>query len=209
MSTQTRRPRPTVPVPEAIKAAALELFVAHGYENTSVDQIVAAAGVTKGAMYHHFTSKNDLLFDIYDRLLTTQSAHLIAIASGPGTARERLRASAVDVITTSLAARAEATVFFRSRHLLQPASQEEFAARRREYSRVFAALLAEGVAEGSVRADLPPVAVEGYFFGAVHYLAEWYDERGPLSPDRVADIYADLLLSSVAPGVAPGVAPDA
>lgn len=202
MKSQTRRPRSGLPVPDAIKAAALELFVAHGFENTSVDQIVAAAGVTKGAMYHHFSSKNELLFDIYDRLLTTQSEHLAAIVAGPGTARERLRAAAVDVIVTSLAAHAEATVFFRSRHLLQPASQEEFTTRRRAYSRMFEELLAEGVAEGSVRADLPPIAVEGYFFGAVHYLAEWYDERGALGPAQIADIYADLLLSSVAPPVA-------
>lgn len=199
MTSQPRRPRPTVPVPEAIKSAALALFVEHGYENTSVDQIVAAAGVTKGAMYHHFSSKNDLLADIYDRLLTIQSDHLAAIVAGGGTARERLRAAAVDVIATSLAARAEATVFFRSRHLLLPAMQADFAARRRDYSRMFEDLLREGVAEGSVRDDLPPIAVEAYFFGAVHYLAEWYDERGPLAPGDVADIYADLLLSSVTP----------
>lgn len=194
-----RRQRGGVSVPDAIKTAALDLFVRHGFENTSVDAIVGAAGVTKGAMYHHFTSKQDLLFDIYDRLIAEQSAHLDEITGRPAPAAERLRAAAVDVILTSLSARAEATVFFRSRHLLSPENAARVGAQRRAYSHRFQQLLREGVAEGVVRGDLPVVVLEGYFFGAVHYLAEWYDDRGTIPPEQLADAYAELMLASVRP----------
>jgi len=43
-------------------AAARHLFAVHGYEATSVSDIAKAAGYTKGALYAHFTSKEDLLF---------------------------------------------------------------------------------------------------------------------------------------------------
>ncbi|MGI8958999.1 MAG: TetR/AcrR family transcriptional regulator [Bryobacteraceae bacterium] len=46
--------------PEEIAAAALNLFCKRGYNVTTIDEI-AAAGVTKGAVYHHFDSKEDLL----------------------------------------------------------------------------------------------------------------------------------------------------
>lgn len=52
---------PNSSVEDAARTAAVELFARHGIANTSVQQIVEAAGVTKGAMYHYFRSKDDLL----------------------------------------------------------------------------------------------------------------------------------------------------
>jgi AcrR family transcriptional regulator len=63
-------------VAEDVTHAAVELFAAQGYAKTSVQQIVDAAGVTKGAMYHYFESKDDLLFPICERMLWLQKSHL-------------------------------------------------------------------------------------------------------------------------------------
>jgi AcrR family transcriptional regulator len=48
--------------------AARELFGARGYNDTSLDDIVAAAGVTKGALYHHFESKEDLFRALFEQV---------------------------------------------------------------------------------------------------------------------------------------------
>jgi AcrR family transcriptional regulator len=54
---------------EALIAAAIELFDRHGYDATTVDQIAAAAGVAPRTYFHHFATKEDILFDGYaDRL---------------------------------------------------------------------------------------------------------------------------------------------
>ena len=42
-------------------SAASELFATQGYDRTSVDRIIKQAGVSKGAFYHHFSSKDDIL----------------------------------------------------------------------------------------------------------------------------------------------------
>jgi AcrR family transcriptional regulator len=47
--------------PEEIAEAGLRLFGARGYLNVTVDDIAREAGVTKGAVYHHFDGKEDLL----------------------------------------------------------------------------------------------------------------------------------------------------
>src|SRR4051794_35919462 len=47
--------------PGEILDAALKLFTSQGYSNTSIDAIAAQAGVTKGAIYHHFKTKEDIL----------------------------------------------------------------------------------------------------------------------------------------------------
>jgi TetR/AcrR family transcriptional regulator, transcriptional repressor for nem operon len=56
-------PRQSAPAESArdkLLAAGLDLFRARGYSATSVDQLCAAAGVTKGAFFHHFASKEAL-----------------------------------------------------------------------------------------------------------------------------------------------------
>lgn len=45
---------------ERITAAAFELFLNHGYDGTGVNQVLAHSGLSKGAFYHHFKSKDDI-----------------------------------------------------------------------------------------------------------------------------------------------------
>lgn len=54
---------------EALITAAIDLFTANGYEQTTIDQIAHAAGVAPRTFFHHFTAKEDILFHGYaDRL---------------------------------------------------------------------------------------------------------------------------------------------
>jgi len=49
-----------------ILKAALKIFVVNGYSNTKMDDIAEEAGFSKGAVYHHFSSKHDLFFSLID-----------------------------------------------------------------------------------------------------------------------------------------------
>jgi len=52
----------------SLLAAGRKLFGAQGYVDTSIDDIAAAAGVTKGALYHHFSGKDDLFRAVYEQV---------------------------------------------------------------------------------------------------------------------------------------------
>jgi AcrR family transcriptional regulator len=52
----------------ALVTAARELFGSEGYAATSTEDVVAAAGVTKGALYHHFTGKEDLFRAVFEQV---------------------------------------------------------------------------------------------------------------------------------------------
>ena len=52
----------------ALLQAARECFGTRGFAETSLDEVVAMAGVTKGALYHHFGGKEDLFIAVYEQV---------------------------------------------------------------------------------------------------------------------------------------------
>jgi AcrR family transcriptional regulator len=187
----------TAPIPEKLMHASVELFAEHGYAQTSVQQIVDAAGVTKGALYHYFKSKDDLLFDIYDRILSLQREHLDEIVALGEDPVRTIRLVCEDVIVTSIEWMHEGTVFFRSQHMLTTARQQEVKRRRREYNDAFEAILERGRGDGLFRTDIPPAILIANFFSDVHYLGQWYSPGGPLSKEQVASELTDLYLAGL------------
>jgi AcrR family transcriptional regulator len=198
VSSSTENATQPASIPEKLMSVSVKLFAEQGYAQTSVQQIVDAAGVTKGALYHYFTSKDDLLFDIYDRLLSLQRAHLDEIVERGRGAAETLRLVCEDVILTSIDGLADGVVFFRSQHMLSEKRQREVKRRRREYNDAFESILNRGRDAGIIRTDIPPAILIAHFFSDVHYLAQWYSPGGALSPYQVATEITDLYLASLA-----------
>jgi AcrR family transcriptional regulator len=187
----------TTSVAEAVRTAAVDLFARHGFANTSVQQIVDAAGVTKGAMYHYFRSKDDLLVGIYEHLLTLQGEHLAAIVAIGGTTAQKLRAACIDVIETSIEFLDEGTVFFHSVHMLPSEKQLEVKHRRRIYNDQFAALVEAGQHDGIYRTDIPRAVLVANFFSDLHYLPQWYSADGPEDGSLIAAQLTDLFLAGI------------
>lgn len=190
-------PGPVDSLPERLVGAAAQLFAEKGYENTSVQEIVTAAGVSKGAMYHYFAAKDDLLHEIYHRLLALQIERLERLAGGAGTPEERLHAAVIDVIETSCDHLDWLTVFFRSMHLLPEARRRAVRAERRRYHELFRSLVEEGQRDGSLRADVPADLTVDFLFGAVHQISTWWHPDGPLGAREIGDHYVGLFLDGL------------
>ena len=80
MVTQAERRSKTI---RAILDAARKLFVARGFEDTSVDDIAARAQVAKGAVYHHFASKELIFAQVFEEM-TAELATLVPSAARAG-----------------------------------------------------------------------------------------------------------------------------
>lgn len=184
-------------VPERLLGVALKLFAEKGFEGTSVQDVVAAAGVTKGAMYHYFGSKDDLLYEIYGRVLRMQTDRLEKAAAHEGPVEERLHAAAADVVVTTIENLESTTIFFRSLHQLSEEKQKAVRRERRRCHQTFRAMIEEGQASGVFRDDLDADLIVDYFFGSVHHLPMWWKPQGRLSEREIGRSFADLLLASL------------
>jgi TetR/AcrR family transcriptional repressor of nem operon len=71
-------PRDGNPTRERILRVAERLMTDQGYSATSVDQVIAEAGSSKGAFFHHFSSKTDLAVQLVQRYVAADLAHLDA-----------------------------------------------------------------------------------------------------------------------------------
>lgn len=142
-------PESTVPVRQSaverrILDAALRLFAERGFDGTSVQGIVEAAEVTKGALYHYFDSKDDLLYEIYHSLIARQLADLGAVLAEGPPPREALHAVLTGLIRSTAEHIDEAKVFSREMHRLDSARMRSIRADRRRYHVTFRGIVERG-----------------------------------------------------------------
>jgi AcrR family transcriptional regulator len=78
MSSSSAAPAVKPPMRDALVAAAFQLFLERGYEQTTVDDIVALAGVGRRSFFRYFPSKEDVVFPDHERCLADMTAFLAA-----------------------------------------------------------------------------------------------------------------------------------
>jgi AcrR family transcriptional regulator len=74
---------------------ARELFGEHGYVETSIDEVAAKAGVTKGALYHHFSGKEGLFEAVFEQVHREVSDQAVAEFLGPDSWEALIRGCAL------------------------------------------------------------------------------------------------------------------
>src|ERR1044072_7223851 len=81
---------------DALIEAARTLFAERGYAGVGTEEIVRSAGVTRGALYHHFEGKRELFEAVYERVEAELAQQIAAgaLRSGAAAPLEAMRAGA-------------------------------------------------------------------------------------------------------------------
>jgi AcrR family transcriptional regulator len=177
--------------------AAVELFAAQGYDGTSVTQVITRAGVAKGGFYHHFASKEALLYEVYGDLITRQLQNMDAILARGRPAAETLRALVRDLVETTAASARPALVFWREMNKLGDDHAQEYRRARRRYHDTVKRLVRDAQATGEFAAVAGADTVTFTIFGFVNELPLWYRPNGRKRPAQLGDELADLVLTAL------------
>ena len=199
MSVPTQ-PKPVQPKParrgrpgydlESLLAVAVKLFNERGYDGTSMEDLSRKLGITKSAIYHHVDSKQDLLRLATGRALDALFTEVDRLVQVDGRAIDRLEHLVRGSVLVLAGNLPFVTLLLRVRGNTKV--EREALARRRDFDRLVAGLVAEAAAEGDLRSDIDPAVTARLLFGLVNSLIEWYRPRGAAAATQLADTVATV-----------------
>lgn len=183
---------------KALIAAGLALFQRNGFHGTSVKDIVDEAKLTKGAFYHHFESKEELLVLIHDEYLDYQAELIQRVQAIPGSAPERLRKFISAVMEGMEQYHANVTVFFQERRYLTGRRFSQLRARRERLEQQFHKMITEGVEAAEFRRDLDVQVTCLAILGMCAWTYNWFRPDGRMSAEEIAETFSRLVLDGLA-----------
>ena len=147
---------------QRILEAAARLFGESGYEAASVARICREAGVSKGAFYHHFASKQALFMELLARWMERVDRQLEILGGDAADATGRLlsMSAIVGSILTEAGAGLPIYLEFWTMSARDPEVWQQTIEPYRRYRDFFAGIVAQGVAEGTFR-EVDPQAAAG------------------------------------------------
>ncbi|WP_425839950.1 TetR family transcriptional regulator [Streptomyces fractus] len=183
----------------ALLASAVQLFEKNGYAGTSVQSIIDGADLTKGAFYHHFKTKEDVLVLVHDQFIDYQLYRARrVVANQELSADEVLRRLIVEALLEPMAIyKSEITVYLQERRYL---SGEVFAGireKREEFERYFLDVIERGIEQGVFRPLGPPRIMAFGIIGMGAWTYSWLDAGGPVSPAEIGRTYAEMVVSGL------------
>lgn len=176
---------------------SIKLFNEKSYSATSVQDIADALGVTKAALYYYVSSKEEILYEIFDQTMTTAEKRMEKLMEEKMSVQERLKAIIFNHIMAVFDEAPNISIFFTEKPHLAPDKQKAIITRRRKYEDIIAEVFRQGVKEMVLDKSIDIVPTVYALLGMCNWLYHWYDPQGRLKPEELSELYANLLLNGI------------
>lgn len=177
-----------LPTGTLIREAALELFSEVGYDGTSMRGIARAVGVMPASLYNHFTSKEEILWDLVVAATTELESRQDAAAQPSAPVAQRLRTFVRVHVEYHATRSREARIVNRQIDSLSAEHYAQVTAFRDRYERRLRSFIEEGAETGAFRVPHPRIVSYAILQMGMG-IANWYRPDGPLSVAEVCDHY--------------------
>jgi TetR/AcrR family transcriptional regulator, cholesterol catabolism regulator len=181
---------------EEIISAAVKLWSERGYDATSVADLCTATGIGKGSMYHHISSKEEILFEIHNRFVDPMLVFGNEILESDGSVSEGLRAVSSELLAVIARYRAHCEIFFREMKALGPGHLKQVRAKRHEFENIVSTLIQRGIDSGEFR-DEPVHDATMAFLGMHNYTYTWFRPRMDRTPAEVSEHFCTIFLEGL------------
>jgi AcrR family transcriptional regulator len=189
-------PRDTTADPrQEILRTSARLFQQQGYDGTSMNDVAAALKLSKGGLYHHFQSKDEILFELMNHAMDITEQRVIAPVKAIPQPEERLRTLIRRHIAVVLSERdREITVMLHENHPLPPSLRKRINARKKDYVHFVENLIAEVQRGRGATPSITPRAAAFALLGMINWIYQWYRPEGPLDEESLVRQYTEIFL---------------
>jgi len=171
--------------------AAAQVFRQKGFHGASMSAIAEAVNLQKASLYHHVTSKQEILLALLDRALGMLTEHISVITSQSIPADQKLR-QMIRAYLSGLAENADLTTVLLFEHRsLDKKSHVKHVPQRDKFEKLWRDVIDDGVRTGIFSCSDSGVAVRA-LMGVMNWTLTWYRPEGDKSIEQIADGYADL-----------------
>ncbi|MEC5422576.1 TetR/AcrR family transcriptional regulator [Virgibacillus sp. C22-A2] len=177
--------------------SSLLLFEKNGFHGVTVNQIVEDVGTSKGGFYHHFTSKDELLFVIHDTFITYVLEKATIANDTYQSPTKKLQAIIKDFVKVFDLYKPHISVFYQENIYLKPQYETLVKIKRDQFKQIVIQAIKEGKLCGEFREDLPVEITAMAILGMVNWTYKWYQQSGDKTIDEIGDIFVDLILHAV------------
>jgi AcrR family transcriptional regulator len=187
---------------QEILRTAARLFQQRGYDATSMNDVAAALKLSKGGLYHHFQSKDEILFEIMNHAMEITQERVLAPVRGISNPEERLRTLIRRHMEVVLSPRdREITVMLHENHPLPPALRKRINQRKKEYVHFVEGVISDVQKEaqrtGNFKGAVSPRAAAFALLGMINWIYQWYKPEGNLQAQNLIPQFTDLLLGGI------------
>ncbi|MBZ5550479.1 MAG: TetR/AcrR family transcriptional regulator [Acidobacteriia bacterium] len=183
----------TIEPRQEILRAAARLFQQQGYDATSMNDVAAALKLSKGGLYHHFQSKDEILFHIMSHAMDITEERVINVVRRTEGAEERLRTLIRLHIEVVLSEEdREITVMLHENHPLPPALRRKINGRKKDYVHFVENLVADVQRQRNSTSQVTPRAAAFALLGMINWIYQWYKPDGSLTGDALVRQYTDI-----------------
>ncbi|MBN6189117.1 TetR family transcriptional regulator [Aneurinibacillus sp. BA2021] len=183
---------------DKILQQSIALFEKKGFSETSIQDIVAALGVTKGTFYYYFTSKEQILMQIHLQYIDTILEKQRQIMDHPDKTWQEKLFDVVHMLIHQIEPQgASARIFFRELININGAFLDEILAKRDQFRFHLQYLIEQGIKQGEFRDDLPADMMTFAVLGACNWSYMWFKPDGPLPDSAVARTFVEIFLHGI------------
>ncbi|HTS37617.1 MAG TPA: TetR/AcrR family transcriptional regulator [Candidatus Solibacter sp.] len=191
---------------QEILRTAARLFQQRGYDATSMNDVAAALKLSKGGLYHHFQSKDEILFEIMNHAMEITNERVLTPVRGIADPEEKLRTLIRRHIELVLSPRdREITVMLHENHPLPPTLRRRINQRKKEYVHFVEGVIAEVQKQaqekaqrtGAMKNSVSPRAAAFALLGMINWIYQWYKPEGNLQANNLVPQYTDLLFGGI------------
>jgi TetR/AcrR family transcriptional regulator len=180
---------------DAVLRAAASAFNRRGYANTSLDDIAASLGVSKPTLYQYFSSKQEILYRCHQRALDQGDAGVAQAEMHRGNGLDKLFVY-MQTYMRGFFGEFGAGPVLTDVDSLSPANRKKVVERRSRISAATTRFIAEGVKDGSI-VDCDPKLANLFALSVVNWMAYWYREDGPNTPEEIMSTFTMLVRSGL------------